>query len=96
MDLAEEVEIEGGHPVVVRDAGEEVHQDQLTVAFAPVTRLLVRRSFCFRSALHDDNRGRPATSDGCDNVIILPFWSGGKELTVMPSIDHSPVLCLRT
>ena len=39
MDLPEQVEIKRRHPVVIGDAREEVHEDQLTVTLATVTRL---------------------------------------------------------
>ena len=68
MDLPEQVEIKRRHPVVIGDAREEVHEDELTVALATIARLLVRRSFCFCSTLHDDYGGRPSTSDGCTRI----------------------------
>ena len=64
MNLAEKVEIERRHPVVVGDAGEEVHQDQLTVTLATVSRLLLGRSFYLRAALDNNYGGRTTTSDG--------------------------------
>ena len=51
MDLPEEVEVKGGHAIIVGDAREEVHEDQLTVALAPVPRLLVCSCLLFRSTL---------------------------------------------
>ena len=68
MDLAEKVEIEGAHSVVVGDSGEEVHEDQLTVALAPVPRLLVCSCLLFRSTLHDDDGGRSSARDGYPSV----------------------------
>ena len=61
MYLSEEVEVEGGHPVVECDAREEVHEDELTVALSSVARLLVRRCLLLRSALDDDDGRCPAT-----------------------------------
>lgn len=57
MQFAEEVKVERGHPVVIRDAREEVHQDKLTVAFSSITRFLFSCSFLFRAALDNNNRG---------------------------------------
>ena len=68
MDLAEEIKIEGAHPIVVGDAGEEVHEDQLTVALAPIPRFLVRSCLLFRSTLHDDDGGRSSARDGYPSV----------------------------
>ena len=67
MDLAEEIEIEWAHPIVVGDAGEEIHENQLTVALASIARLLVRSRLLLRAALHNDDRGRPPANDGCMN-----------------------------
>ena len=64
MDLAEEIEVEGGHPVVVGDTGEEVHENQLTVALATIARFLLRRRLRLCPALHDDDGRSPPTSDG--------------------------------
>ena len=41
VDFAEKIEVQRGHSVIVRDAGEKVHEDQLTVALATVTGFLV-------------------------------------------------------
>ena len=68
MDFAEQVEIEGAHPVVVGDARKEIHEDQLTVAFASVTRLLLCRSFLLGTTLHNDDGRCPTTSDGYNRV----------------------------
>ena len=61
MDFSEEVKVEGGHPVVVCDTREEIHENKLTVPFSSVSRFLPCSSLCFSSALHYNNRGRPAT-----------------------------------
>ena len=41
IDFSEKIEIQRGHSVVVGDAGEEVHEDQLTVALATIAGFLV-------------------------------------------------------
>ena len=64
MDLAEEVEVERRHPIVVGDTREEVHEDQLTVALASVAGFLLRSCLRLRPALYDDNSGGPSASDG--------------------------------
>lgn len=63
MYFAEEVKIERGHPIVICHAGEEVHKDKLTVALAPVSRLLVYSSLSLSSTFHDNDRWRATTSN---------------------------------
>lgn len=55
VNLPEEVEVEGRHSIVVRDPGEEVHEDELGVALSSVAWLLVRRGLPLRSAFDDDD-----------------------------------------
>jgi hypothetical protein len=64
MNLPEQVEIERGHPVVVRDAREKVHEYELAVAFASVAGLLVLGGFGCCSTLDHDHGGRATTGLG--------------------------------
>ena len=41
MNLAEKVKVEWGHAIIVSDAREEVHHDELTVAFTTIAGFLV-------------------------------------------------------
>ena len=63
MNLAEKVEIERRHPVVVGNTREEVHQDELTVSFATITGLLVSCSLSFGTTFHDNNGWGTTTSN---------------------------------
>ena len=68
MDFAEKIEVERCHPVVVCDTREEVHEDQLTVTLATVTRLFVGRGLRFSTTLYDNDGGRAATSNSYSAV----------------------------
>ena len=65
MDLPEKVEVKGGHAIIVGDAREEVHEDELRVALAAVAWLLVVQLFLLRAAFHDNERWRALACDGC-------------------------------
>ena len=64
MDLAEEVEVERRHPIVVGNTREKVHENQLTVALASVAGLLVCGRLPLGPAFHHDDCGGPSASDG--------------------------------
>src|SRR5712671_5239115 len=63
MDLTKEVKIQWCHPVVIGNMRKEVHENQLTVSFSTIPRLLVCRSFMFRAALYNNDGRCPATGD---------------------------------
>ena len=63
VDLPEEVEIQRCHTIVIRDPGEEVHEDELTVSFSSITWLLLRRGLLLCTALDHDDSGSAASSD---------------------------------
>ncbi len=62
VDLAKEVKVEGGHAVIVRDAGEEIHQNELTIPLSSVARLLVSGSLGFSPAFYDNDSWCTAAS----------------------------------
>ena len=64
VDLTEEVEIQGGHAIVIGDTREEVHENELTVSFASITRLLLRGCLNFGSTFYDDDGWCPASGNG--------------------------------
>ena len=72
MDFAEEVKIEGCHPVVIRDTRKEIHENQLAIPLATIARFLVRCCFMFGTTLDNDDGRCPATSDG-----YVPNFSSG-------------------
>lgn len=61
MDLPEQVEIKGGHPIVISDTGEKVHQNKLAVPLAAVPGLFVSGSLRLRSTF-DNNDSRSTTT----------------------------------
>lgn len=63
MNLSEQIKIQWGHAVVVRDSREEVHEDKLAITFATIARLFLCRGFLLSSAFDDDDRWSAATSD---------------------------------
>jgi hypothetical protein len=64
MDFAEEVKIQGCHPVVIRNTRKEVHENQLAIPLATIARFLLRGSFLFGTTLDKNDSRCPATSDG--------------------------------
>ena len=56
MEFAKNVVVERTHPVVVCDAGEEMHEDELGITFPSVARFLVFR-LAGHSAFDNDDRG---------------------------------------
>ena len=64
MNLPEEIIIQRRHPIVVRDAGEEIHENELAVTFATVSRLLLCSRFSFGTAFYEDDGRGTATSNG--------------------------------
>ena len=64
VDFAEEVKIQGCHPVVIRHARKEVHENQLAIPLATIARFLVCCSFMFGTTLDNNDSRCPATSDG--------------------------------
>ena len=70
MDLAEEIEIERAHPIVIGDAGEEIHENELTVPLASVSWLLSCGGLGLGTAFHNNNCGRPATRYGYIALLV--------------------------
>lgn len=68
MQFSEEVKVERGHAVVIRDAREEVHQNKLTVALSSVSRFLFSCSFLFRAALDNNNSRRASSRNSYKNI----------------------------
>ena len=68
LDLAKEVVIERSHPVVVCDAGEKVHKNELRITLASVAWLLVTDRLRLRTALHNNDRGRPLAINSCQHT----------------------------
>jgi len=64
VQFPEKVEIQRRHAIVVGHTREKVHEDELTVSFASVTRLLVLCCLLVRSALDNNDRWRPTASHG--------------------------------
>src|SRR6201996_2338570 len=64
VNFAEEVKIQGCHPVVIRNTRKEIHENQLTIPLATVARLPVRCSFLFSPTLDNNDSWCPSTSDG--------------------------------
>ena len=96
VDFTEKIVIQGSHPIVVGNAGEEVHENQLTVTLATIARLLVCPSFVLCATLHDDNGWSPATRDSLRGILRARTLPQRIELTVMSSINHSSILSLRS
>lgn len=63
LDLSEQIEIQRRHAVVIRDAGEEIHQDELAIAFSAISWFLVRRGFLLCSTFDDDDSGGATSSN---------------------------------
>jgi hypothetical protein len=63
VDLPEQVEIKRGHPIVICDAREKVHENKLAISFATVSRLFVAGSLGLRSALDNNDSGRTTASN---------------------------------
>jgi len=68
MDLPEQVKIQRAHPVVVGDAREKVHQDELTIPLSSIPGLLLGCGLLFGPTLDNNDRGSLTTSDGCKNI----------------------------
>ena len=64
MNFTEKVKVKRAHSVVVGDAGEKVHENQLTVALATVAGFLLSSSLNLRPAFHHNDRRSPPASDG--------------------------------
>lgn len=98
MNLAEKVEIQRCHSVVIRNARKEIHENQLTVPLATIPGFLVRRSFLFRAALDKYDGRCPATGDSCIGTSVPSRRHETVETvhTVMTSIDHRSILLLRS
>lgn len=60
MDLTKQIKVQGGHAIIVCDVSEEVHQDELTIAFSSVACLLLN-GLGLGTTL-DDHDGRCATA----------------------------------
>jgi hypothetical protein len=65
VDFAEEIKIQRCHPVVIRNARKEIHEDQLAIPLATIARFLVRCSFLFGTTLDNNDSWCPATCDSC-------------------------------
>lgn len=63
VNLAEQIEVERRHPVVVRNTREEIHEDKLTVTLSPVARFLFCGCLLLSAALDNDHRRRPSPSN---------------------------------
>jgi hypothetical protein len=69
LNLSEHVVIERTESIVVRDAGEEIHQDQLTIALSTIAWLFLVGGLSFRPAFDDDNGWSPSILDHCDIFV---------------------------
>ena len=65
VNFAEEIKIQRRHPVVIRNARKEIHENQLAIPLATIARFLVRCSFLFGATLDNDDSRCSATSDSC-------------------------------
>lgn len=63
MHLAEQVKVQRSHAVVVGDTREEIHEYELTVPLASITRLLLRRGLFLCATLDNDDGGCTTTSN---------------------------------
>lgn len=54
LNLPEHVKVQRRHPVIVGYSREEIHQNQLAVAFASIARLLFGLGFPLGSAFNDN------------------------------------------
>jgi hypothetical protein len=80
MNFAEEIKIQRCHPVIIRNAREKFHENQLTVSLATIPRFLVFSSFLLRAALDNYDGRCPATGDSyTEYVSSATITSYGKK-----------------
>ena len=81
MDFSEQIKIKRCHPVIVSNAGEEVHEDQLAVALATISRFLFSPGFLLRTTFDNDDRWGPATGNsyGKSDLSDQPTSGKGKR-----------------
>lgn len=89
LDLAKEVVIERGHPVVVRDAREKVHENELRIPLASVAWLLVTDRLRIRTTLDDDNCWRPLAINRCQYPRSIK-WARIKLPETHHNDQHTP------
>lgn len=65
LDLAKEVVIKRAHSVVVCDAREKVHKNELRIPLASIAWFLVTDCFRIRTALDNNNRWGPLAINRC-------------------------------
>jgi hypothetical protein len=73
LDLAEEVVIERGHPVVVCDAREKVHENELRIPFAAIAWLLVTDRFRICTAFDENNSRGPLAINHCQHTRSIKW-----------------------
>lgn len=79
VDLSKHVKVQGAHPIVISNAREEVHQDQLRIPLASISRFLVSR--LGRHSAFDNDNG------GCAMTVPCGYLISFQTESFEPSLD---------